>query len=71
LRIGRSTEAAAPPVADVLSNNAPSPSMTSPRGDGTLSSSVIDGGAASFPVPHDDGFDPMSNSRTPPREISE
>lgn len=69
--VGRSTDSTVAFVAEVLSNNSPSPLMTSPRGDGTLSSSVIETGAAFFPVPHEDGLDPMSNSSTPPREMIE
>ncbi len=68
---GSSTVDTVAPVAEVLSNSSPSPFRASLRGVGTLSSLVIDTGAAFLPEPHDEGREPMSNSRTPPRASTE
>src|SRR5882757_1395985 len=69
--VGSSTAVTLAAVAEVLSNSAPAPFSASVRGAGTLSSLVIDTGAAFFPVPQEDGFGPMSNSSTAPLEMSE
>ncbi len=53
----------APPAADAVPRPGP---VASRSGVGTRSSRVIEGGAASGPVPQRDGRGPISNSSSPP-----